>query len=140
MAGIRWRSIVFGLSADFLATVGAGLLLAIFAGSILLWQGRSLSEIREFHFEPPFLALVLASMVAATLIGGYVAARTAGQAHLPHGIVMGLLSLLIGRLLTAANYPSWFDFLGTWLALPAAVGGALLAKSRAPLGQPQLRR
>ena len=130
MAGIRWRAIVFGLSADFLATISAGLVLSIAAGVILLLRGRPLSEIRELHFEPPFLAVLLASMVGATFLGGYVAGRTAGAAHLLHGIVMGLLSLLVGKLLTTATYPTWFDFLATWLALPAAVAGALLAKAR----------
>jgi hypothetical protein len=131
MAGIRWRAIVFGLSADFLATISAGLVLSIVAGAILLLRGRPLSEIRQLHFEPPFLAVLLASMVGATFLGGYVAGRTAGAAHLLHGIVMGLLSLLVGKLLTTATYAAWFDFLATWLALPAAVAGTLLAKARA---------
>ncbi|MGH9366988.1 MAG: hypothetical protein ACRD3M_04860 [Thermoanaerobaculia bacterium] len=140
MAGIRWRAIVFGLSADFLATIGAGLLLATIAGVILLPQGRPLSEIRELHFKPPLLAVLLATMVGATFLGGYVAGRTAGAAYLPHGIVMGLASLLVGKLLTTAAYPAWFDLLSTWLAVPAAVAGALLAKTRARLGPPGLWR
>ena len=131
MTGIRWRAIVFGLSADFLATLTAGLILTAVAALILLFRGRPLSEIRELHFEPSFLALLLASMVGATFLGGYVAARAAGAAHLLHGIVMGLLSLLVGKLLTTATYPAWFDSLATWLALPAAIAGALLAKARA---------
>jgi hypothetical protein len=140
VGGIRWRSIVFGLSTDFLATMTAGLALSAVAGVILLLQGRSLSEFRAFHFEPPFLAVLLASMVGATAAGGYVAARTAGAAHLPHGIVMGLLSLLVGKLLMTASYPAWFELLAAWLAVPAAVAGALLAKTRARLGPPQLWR
>ena len=131
MTGIRWRAIIFGLSADFLATISAGLILSTAACLILLFRGRPLSEIRELHFEPPFLAVLLVSMVGATFLGGYIAARTAGAAHLPHGIVMGLLSLLVGKLLTTATYPVWFDSLATWLALPAAVAGALLVKARA---------
>ena len=131
VAGIRWRAIIFGLSADFLATISAGLILSAVAALILLFRGRPLPGIRKLHFEPPFLAVLLASMVGATFFGGYVAGRTAGAAHLQHGIVMGLLSLLVGKLLTTATYPAWFDFLATWLALPAAVAGALLAKARA---------
>jgi hypothetical protein len=42
-------------------------------------------------------------MVGATFLGGYVAGRTAGAAYLPHGIVMGVLSLLVGKLLTTAT-------------------------------------
>ncbi|HEY3170839.1 MAG TPA: hypothetical protein VGK08_07520 [Thermoanaerobaculia bacterium] len=111
-----------------MATMTAGFLLAVVGGSILLASGRRLSEIRAFHFEPPFLAAVLVCMVGATFVGGYVAGRVAGAAHLRHGIVMGFLSLLVGKLLTTGTYPAWFDLLATGLALPAAIAGAMIAK------------
>ncbi|HEY3123598.1 MAG TPA: hypothetical protein VGK70_06010, partial [Thermoanaerobaculia bacterium] len=104
-----------------MATMTAGLVLAAVGGGILLARGRRLSEIRAFHFEPPFLAVVLACMVGATFVGGYVAGRVAGAAHLLHGVVMGLASLLVGKLLTTGTYPTWFDVLATGLALPAAI-------------------
>jgi hypothetical protein len=124
---IRWKAILFGLSADFLATIAFGLLLSIAGGAILLLRGRPLADLDTFHFEPSFLAVVLACMVAATGVGGWVAARTAGTAPLAHGLVMGLASLVMGKLLTSGPYPHWFDFIATWSAIPAGVGGALLA-------------
>jgi hypothetical protein len=127
---IRWKAILFGLSADFLATIAFGLLLSIGGGAILLLRGRPLADLDAFHFEPPFLAAVLACMVAATGVGGWVAARTAGAAPLLHGIVMGLLSLAVGKVLTTGPYPRWFELIAGWSAVPAAVAGALLAPSR----------
>jgi hypothetical protein len=132
MSRIRWQAVVFGLSADFVATMLAGLLLSAAAGAILVAENRPLSEIRELHFEPAFLPFVLAAMCGGTLSGGYVAGRTAGGAYLAHGVLMGLLSLLVGRLLLTARYPGWFEFLANALALPAAVAGALLAARRRP--------
>jgi hypothetical protein len=129
---IRWQALVFGLSADFVATMIAGLLLSAFAGAILLAQNRPRSHIRELHLEPAFLPFVLAAMCGGTFSGGYVAGRTAGGAYIAHGVVMGLLSLLVGRLLLTAKYPGWFEFLANALALPAAVAGALLAAQRRP--------
>jgi hypothetical protein len=135
MVRIRWKAILFGLSADFLATVLVGLLLGAAGGAILILQGRPLADLDAFHFEPPFLSVVLAGMVAATVAGGWVAGRTAGAAPLAHGVVMGLLSLAMGKVLTAGPYPRWFDLIATWSAVPAAVGGALLASTgrRRPL-------
>jgi hypothetical protein len=127
MMPIRWKAILFGLSADFLATIAGGLLLSIAGAAILILRGRPLADLDALHFEPPFLAAVLAAMVAATGVGGYVAARVAGVAPVLHGLVMGLLSLAVGKLLTTGPYPRWFDLVATWSALPAAVAGALLA-------------
>jgi hypothetical protein len=66
MKGIRWKAVLFGLSADFLATIAFGLLLSVGGGGILILRGRPLSDLDAFHFEPAFLAVVLACMVAAT--------------------------------------------------------------------------
>lgn len=47
---------------------------------------------------------------------------------------MGILSLALGKILTTSTYPPWSDFFATWMAIPAAVAGALLAKAHGRLG------
>jgi hypothetical protein len=128
---LRWKALVFGLSADFLATMLGGVLLSAAGAAILAAQGRPLSELRAFHLRPPFLGMVLGVMCGATFVGGLVAAKTAGAAPLLHGLAMGVLSLAVGMLLTrAALYPGWFNLLAAGLAIPAACAGSLAAGLR----------
>src|SRR5438045_1640487 len=128
MVRISWKALVFGLSADFVATMLAGLLLSVAGAAILAAGGRPISDLRAFHLRPAFLAAVLAAMCGATFAGGFVAAWTAGVSAAWHGIVMGVLSLALGQLLARSTiYPAWFNALAAGLAVPAAVAGALVA-------------
>jgi hypothetical protein len=125
---LRWKALVFGLSADFLATMLGGLLLSAAGAAILAAQGRPVSDLRAFHLESPFLAAVLAAMCGATFVGGFVAAAVARASPLAHGFAMGVLSLAVGLLLTRTSlYPPWFNALAAGLAIPSAVAGALFA-------------
>jgi len=141
MPRIRWKALVFGLSADFLATMLSGLVLSAAGAAILAAQGRPLSQLRAFHLRPAFLAVVLAAMCGATFVGGFVAARTAGVSPLLHGLAMGILSLAVGMLLTrTAIYPVWFNVLAAGLAIPAAVAGSLAASRSATPSRPGIDR
>jgi hypothetical protein len=141
MVRISWKALIFGLSADFVATIMAGLVLSVAGTAILVVQGRSVSELRAFHLRQPFLAALLVGMCGATFVGGFVAARAANVSPVGHGVVMGVLSLAIGQLLTrSAIYPAWFNALAAGLALPAGIAGGLAARARIRRTGPSILR
>ena len=65
----------------------------------------------------------------STVLGGYVAARIAKTRYYANAGVIAGLGILIG-VLTAKEYPFWFNVVGFILVLPAALLGGHLAKPR----------
>lgn len=65
----------------------------------------------------------------STMVGGYLAARIAKKEPYWNAGAIGVLGIVLGLLL-AKDYPLWFNVVGFLLALPAALLGGHLARSR----------
>lgn len=80
-----WISVISG----WLAALGASLILGSILGGVILLGGGS-----ETAAEQSEVARLLVTLMAAFLIGGYVAGRMSGRLGLKHGLLVASLSLV----------------------------------------------
>lgn len=128
-AGIRPQAVLWGMIADLGATAIAmamlGSLLGIPGGiENLSEEGRRQALLNTLQ-EPRYLLFGGLLGLAATVFGGYVAARVAQVAPLLNAACVGLLSVLVG-LFSIGSSPLWFSFIGIVLTPPAAIAGGVL--------------
>ncbi len=76
--------------------------------------------------------LMLMSIVGLgfTVLGGYVAGRTAEQAEILHGAVAAGTGLVLGIFFLDPGLPLWYHIVSFSAAVPAGMAGASLAIPR----------
>jgi hypothetical protein len=132
----RWVAVVVGAAADLGATtlIEIILVVAVTLGS----QSSSVQEtLAQLGREWPF---IMASMLlggACTVLGGYVAGRIARHSFITHSLAAGLLSLMVGLLISSPDdgpYAGVVALLGYGSHLPlAALGGWIASQRGAPV-------
>ena len=132
--GLRALPIGIGAFVDNLATmIGGMLFLSVQVERYGIRPGDELPEemLRALQSDPSLLAGSLMIGILATGLGGYTAARVAGEYRVRHGAFVGLVGVALGLLAfgpspTAERPPLWFDLLRFLALIPAgALGGAL---------------
>jgi putative membrane protein (TIGR04086 family) len=121
---VRWTAVFIGFLVDFLISQLVGLF-----GSPTFNIAPDLSV--------PADLIVLTLLVLATGVGGYVAGRMAEERRPLHGLLVGVVGILLNQLaLLAAEqpFPRVFVVSSAVGCLVGAIGGAL---SRYPRGGPR---
>lgn len=133
LAGLRPGAIFRG----FLWDNGLTLVFALVLASALLEGGLDADEAEydALFSSTGFLLLMLPIGAACTVFGGYLAAASAGVAHLKNAVAVGVADVvlgLLGLLLPASGPPPplWTDLLGFALVIPSAALGGWLALAR----------
>ena len=117
-----------------LDTLG-GMILTIFFASQSI-QGNTTPEqtraaVDALNQSSGFLLSALAFGTITTILGGYLAARLAKRRPYFNAGALGLASAAIGILLSGSS-PLWFDLVGFFVTLPAALFGGHLSKRDVP--------
>ena len=122
------RAIVYGCLTDVGASMAAGIPLLLFAVATSSDRASLESTIQSAGYVVSSLILGL----AATALGGYVAARKSPRAELTNalgvGVVMTLLAILLQVLIRIQL--DLLGILGLVLTIPAALAGGLVRLSR----------
>ena len=117
------------LFLDILWSVG---LLVLLAGHVFV-EGRSDEQIAQslqaVTTSMRFLLLSAFFGTLTTIVGGYVAARISKKFPYFNGLAIGVVGVLYGIALWT-YYPLWFDLLGLFVVVPAALLGAHIAARR----------
>lgn len=137
--GIRFRPIVTGAIIDFMATM---LLVEFYFRFYVAPKGISgdsyEAEAVKFWLSTDGLVASLLLGSLGTLIGGFYAAYKAGTLEMKHGALVGVLSIIIGLLMTSGNAehptPEWFTALAFAAAIPAGALGGFFAEMVKGLG------
>ncbi len=140
---INLKAILIGFFVDIGGTTLASFVYALIMGIILAVQGVPPTEIEAKMAQGP--AVYLSSLVIGfvfTFLGGYVAGRIAKTAEVLHGGMVGVIGVLLGlALYTPLNfsaYPVGFTMVGFALAIPLALLGGYVAKSKNEEGKAEL--
>ena len=116
-----------------LDTLG-GMILTIFFASQSLHENTTPEQTRAtveaMNQSSGFLLSALAYGTITTILGGYLAARLAKRLPYFNAGALGLASVAVGILLSGSS-PLWFDMVGFFVTLPAALFGGHLAKREA---------
>ena len=113
-----------------LDTLG-GMILTIFFASQSI-HGNTTPEqtraaVEAMNQSSGFLLSALSYGTITTILGGYLAARLAKRLPYFNAGAFGLASIAIGIIL-AGSSPLWFDIVGFFVTLPAALFGGHLSK------------
>lgn len=117
-----------------LDTLG-GMILTIFFASQSIRENTTPEQTRAaveaMNQSTGFLLSALAYGTVTTIFGGYLAARIAKRLPYFNAAALGLASAAIGILLSG-NSPLWFNIVGFFVTLPAALFGGHLSKRDGP--------
>ena len=117
-----------------LDTLG-GMILTIFFASQSIHGNTTPEQTRAavaaMNQSSGFLLSALAYGTITTILGGYLAARLAKRLPYFNAGAFGLASIAIGIIL-AGSSPLWFDIVGFFVTLPAALFGGHLSKRDGP--------
>ena len=140
LEGIRWRAVVLGTLVDIGLTLVAGIALILwFAGAdaFSLDDEAANQTTHAALASPEFLFCSFLIGLAATVYGGYFAARRAGVFHVRHGgwvavvsAAVGLVGLLLSSPAPGSQPPPWYDSLALVCMLPAGLLGGFIALRR----------
>ena len=131
--GSAWKAVSLGVLADVCATALGSLVLFFALGSLMVSQGVSPAEL-DANLVRSDLTLLLSLVLGlgCTVLGGYVAARSANQREYYHGLLTGIAVVVLGEIAIGI----WPDdttlamrIIYDILAIPAALLGAHLRKS-----------
>ncbi len=130
------RAVGLGLISDIAATVVVSVVLTAIVGRRLAGENASLDELEQALLASEgYTLLALLAGLACTVLGGYVAARAAGEREYLHALLAGVAVLVFGEMMLAQStgaYPFGYRVIGTLLTIPAAVyGGHLRKRGRA---------
>ena len=134
-SGIKIRPIIVGVVVDYIATYAG--MYAYFFGYLakeLSKEGEISSDtIAEYMMTTEGLLIGFAIGALGTAIGGFVAARKAGQLEIKHGGLVGFCSLIISFIEEAMReegvpLPDWFRLLSVLAIVPAGMLGGYVAE------------
>ncbi len=122
------RAIVYGCLTDIGATIAATVLVGLIAGA----ASSDPASLRETIQSPVFVALQFILGLAATILGGYVAARRAPRAELTNALAVGVVMTtiaILGPVVVGAR-PDLLGIIGIVLTVPAGLTGGLVRLSQ----------
>ncbi|HSQ77485.1 MAG TPA: hypothetical protein VLN91_01220 [Nitrospirota bacterium] len=121
---LSFKAILWGVLADTIGTlaVATALFLAMAAAGIP--DGEITVRMRGFGG----LMLMLIFGLSFTLIGGYVAGRTAGRVEMLHGAFVAGVGLVLGLFLREPGLPLWYETISFAAMIPIGMAGGYFAR------------
>jgi putative membrane protein (TIGR04086 family) len=133
--GVQIRPVIIGVVVDYVATlIGIYAYFFMYLPYELSKQGEVSSEaINDYMMTTEGLLIGFVIGTLGTAIGGFVAARKAGNFEIKHGAFVGLGSLIVSFIeqLMQQEFvplPEWFRFLSVVAIIPAGALGGYVAE------------
>ncbi len=130
MAGqekISIKAVIFGAGIDIALTFISGIILAVVIIAAMSIKGVPLDQFESEIEQPVFMILGMFIGMVCTFMGALAAGFIAKRAQVVHGLLVGLIAILIG-LLTAFTSPFWYNVVAFILVLPVAALGGWVSK------------
>ena len=131
--GATWKAVLFGVTTDLFGTTIAGMVLLVLFSGMLVTQGQAQEDISAMLLQSnQYLFLSLVVGLSFTVLGGYVAARVANHLEYRHGLIVGVIVLIIGEMMVSGDptgLPLSIRVIGDLLVVPAALLGAHLRRA-----------
>jgi hypothetical protein len=124
---LKFKAIIFGFLVDTIGTLAIAAVLV----NTLAAKGLPEAEITTRMHSSSGLLLMLILGLGFTVVGGYVAGRTARQAEILHGAVIAGIGLVLGLFLHDPGLPLWYEAVSFAAMIPAGVAGGYLARGNA---------
>jgi hypothetical protein len=121
---LRFKAILLGVLADITGTltVATALFLALAASGL----PEADIIVRMHGFSGLMLMLIIG--LNFTLIGGYVAGRTAGRIEILHGAIVAGTGLVLGLFFREPGLPLWYETVSFAAMIPIGMAGGYIAR------------
>lgn len=121
---LRFKAILLGVLTDTVGTltVATALFFAMAAAGI----PEAEITVRMRGFSGLMLMLILG--LSFTLIGGYVAGRTAGRIEIQHGAIVAGIGLVLGLFFREPGLPLWYETVSFAAMIPIGMAGGYIAR------------
>jgi len=121
---LRFKAVLWGVLVDTIGTaiVAMSLIFAMAAAGIP--EAEITARIQGFSG----LMLMLILGLGFTLIGGYVAGRTAGRLEILHGAIVAGIGVVLGLFLRDPGMPLWYEAISFAAMLPIGMAGGYIAR------------
>jgi hypothetical protein len=121
---LRFKAIFWGVLVDIVGTltVATALFLALAVSGIP--EAEITARMRGFSG----LMLMLILGLSFTLIGGYVAGRTAGRFEILHGAIVAGIGLVLGLFFREPGLPLWYETVSFAAVIPLGMAGGYIAR------------
>ena len=121
---LSFQAILSGVAADTIGT----LIVATMLFAAMAAAGIREDEIAARIRGTSGLMLMLIIGLGFTLLGGYIAGRTAGQSEALHGVLVAGIGLVLGLVFREPGLPLWYETVSLAAMLPAGIAGGYLAR------------
>ena len=121
---LRFKAVLLGVLADTIGTltVATALFLAMAAAGI----PEAEITVRMRGFSGLMLMLILG--LSFTLVGGYIAGRTAGRIEILHGAIVAGIGLVLGLFFREPGLPFWYEAISFAAMVPVGMAGGYIAR------------
>ena len=130
----KWNINTKAVALGFLSDIGGSIVLSLMLASAMAGAGMGQNDIIERMQSTNGLLLNLIMGLGCTVLGGYVAGRVAKREEIRHGVVVAVMSLLLGLFLEffpePDSLPRWYALIGYLFIIPAGMAGGHLAAER----------
>ena len=125
--GSSWKAVIYGVLTDLAGTFVGGIVVFAALGSMVASDTTAPERMDEALMQSTgYLTVSLAVGMCFTVLGGFVAARTANHREYWHAFLTGLAVLILGELMIGLSpdaYPLSYRIIGDLLTIPAALLG-----------------
>lgn len=121
---LSFKSIVWGVLVDTIGTLTVATTLFFAMGAAGITEAEVIVRMRGISG----LMLMLIFGLSFTLVGGYVAGRTAGRMEILHGAIVAGIGVVLGLFFREPNLPLWYEAVSFAAMIPLGMTGGYIAR------------
>jgi putative membrane protein (TIGR04086 family) len=122
--GLKLKAVFWGVLTDTIGTLSVATIL-VFAMAASGLPGDEITA-RMHGFSGIILMLIIG--LGFTLVGGYVAGRTAGQSEILHGAIVAGIGLILSFFFRETGLPLWYELVSFAAMVPVGMAGGYIAR------------
>jgi hypothetical protein len=121
---LRFKAILLGVLADTIGTLTVATALFLTMAAAGIPESEIIVRMRGFSG----LMLMLILGLSFTLVGGYIAGRTAGRIEILHGAIVAGIGLVLGLFFREPGLPLWYETVSFAAMIPIGMAGGYIAR------------
>jgi hypothetical protein len=121
---LKFKAVLWGVFVDTIGTLAVAMALILALAASGVPESEITARMRGFSG----LMLMLIFGLGFTVIGGYVAGRTAGQYEILHGAIVAGIGLVPGLFLRDPGLPLWYEAVSFAAVIPLGMVGGYIAR------------